>query len=234
MTCPKCKWPICDLKCKYLKKNHELECQYFVKNGIDIEKEQFKFGEIEQFYDTVSVLRILGHNDDCFQMLESHLSKWKSKPGWIQEHSQVISDLKTKLKITLSEDEILEIFGQCYTNDFSVRVDGGLDSKGNPRSCAKVRLCYALVAMCSHDCVPNTWRNIAGIEEGFRHDLRAKRNIKKGEKITISYEDTFLPSLIRRQNLELVSNIIPYFDSYSEIFGTHFLEYLKHQNNSLK
>ena len=77
---------------------------------------------------------------------------------------------------------------------------------GVPRSCPKIRLAYALVAMCSHDCTPNTWRNILGSSQGFRHDLRAKRKIAKGEKICINYEDMLAPNLIRRQHLNEVQN----------------------------
>ena len=30
----------------------------------------------------------------------------------------------------------------------------------------KIRLTYALIAMCSHECVPNTWRTIIQKEDG--------------------------------------------------------------------
>ena len=70
---------------------------------------------------------------------------------------------------------------------------------------AEIRLCYPLVAMCAHDCVPNTFRCIDGRAErggdGFLQEVRARTDIKRGESITISYVDTVLPTPIRRRRL---------------------------------
>ena len=113
----------------------------------------------------------------------------------------------------------MSLTSHFFNLDSSVRVDGGFDPvTGVPRSCPKIRLAYALVAMCSHDCSPNTWRNILGSDRGFRHDLKAKRKIKKGEKICISYEDMLAPNLIRAQQLLEVKCLFKRSSKYVNIY----------------
>ena len=107
----------------------------------------------------------------------------------------------------VDETLILTIFGIFYTNNFSVRVDGGKDEHGNPTSCAKILLCYVLLSMLSHNCIPNTTRTILGKEKNFRVEVLAKRTIKKGEKISITYADVLLPVVIRQKHLKEVSII---------------------------
>jgi hypothetical protein len=67
-------------------------------------------------------------------------------------------------------------------------------------------MCYGLVSLCSNACLPNTWRTIGPPQSGFRHELRAKRKITAGERITINYEDVLLPNAIRRTRLLYVSD----------------------------
>jgi hypothetical protein len=60
--------------------------------------------------------------------------------------------------------------------------------------------------MCSHDCVPNSVYdhvNVKAEDEPpvFEVALKAKRKIRKGEKIFISYVDILLPTYIRQKNL---------------------------------
>lgn len=70
--------------------------------------------------------------------------------------------------------------------------------------------CFS-VSMCSHDCVPNSvYDHVRGDQEPpeFEVILKAKRPIKKGEKIFISYVDILLPTYIRQKDLlEVIINI---------------------------
>ena len=116
-------------------------------------------------------------------------------------HSHIFKHLQDFLNLPIDTESILRIFGILYTNDFSVRVESADES--NPPS--KLSVCYPLVAMASHECSPNTNRFIVDHGNGFVKSIIAKRLIKKGEKITISYSDMILPSFIRRQQLLYVS-----------------------------
>lgn len=79
--------------------------------------------------------------------------------------------------------------------------------------------CFS-VSMCSHDCVPNSvYDHVRGDQEPpeFEVILKAKRPIKKGEKIFISYVDILLPTYIRQKDLlEVIINIrlVIYFEVF--------------------
>lgn len=60
--------------------------------------------------------------------------------------------------------------------------------------------------MCSHDCAPSAISCIdsrmgRSHRRAFEHELRAKRDIGKGESITLSYVDTLKPTPLRREQL---------------------------------
>ena len=69
----------------------------------------------------------------------------------------------------------------------------------------KIRLAFPVTAMLSHDCLPNVARHIGRQKDGFQIKGYAARNIKKGEKLSISYVDLLLPSMIRQEILKKVS-----------------------------
>ena len=81
-------------------------------------------------------------------------------------------------------------------------------------------------SMCSHDCVPNSvYDHVRGDQEPpeFEVVLKAKRPIKKGEKIYISYVDILLPTYIRQKDLlEVIIHFRP----------TGFNDTVKMQTNS--
>ena len=61
--------------------------------------------------------------------------------------------------------------------------------------------------MFSHDCLPNVVRHIGRKKDGFELKGYAARNIKKGEKLSISYVDLLLPTIIRQEILRKVSTL---------------------------
>ena len=95
----------------------------------------------------------------------------------------------------VDEDLILELFGIAYVNDFSFLLPGGN---------VRIRLAFPGTAMFSHDCLPNVVRHIDRHENGFQIRCYAARSIKKGEKLSNTYVDLFLPGLIRRDILKKV------------------------------
>ena len=71
----------------------------------------------------------------------------------------------------------------------------------------KIRLAFPTSAMFSHDCLPNVVRHIGRKKDGFQLQGYAARNIKKGEKLSISYVDLLLPTIIRQEILRKVSTL---------------------------
>ena len=71
----------------------------------------------------------------------------------------------------------------------------------------KIRLAFPTSAMFSHDCLPNVVRHIGRKKDGFQLKGYAARNIKKGEKLSISYVDLLLPTIIRQEILRKVSTL---------------------------
>ena len=75
-----------------------------------------------------------------------------------------------------------------------------------PGGDVRIRLAFPGTAMFSHDCLPNVVRHIDRHENGFEIQCYAARSIKKGEKLSNTYVDLFLPGLIRRDILKQVKS----------------------------
>jgi hypothetical protein len=99
----------------------------------------------------------------------------------------------------VDEELILELLGIAYTNDTAASIPGGD---------IKIRLAFPISAMFSHDCLPNVVRHIGRKKDGFQLKGYAAKNIKKGEKLSISYVDLLLPTLIRQEILRKVSTLM--------------------------
>ena len=87
----------------------------------------------------------------------------------------------------------LETFGIGYVNDFSTFIGD-----------VKPRVCFPKVAMISHDCAPNVARYIHNIGANNKIKCIAATNIKKGEKLSMTYIDVLQPGFIRREILSRV------------------------------
>ncbi len=150
IVCENCSWPLCSKSCssetssKTTSNDHtRAECDILARAKPLTEEFNFD-GSPEPLYDIISPLRILLQRDqrpdlaEVFFLLESHLDEWRQQPNWADQHGEVFSILTEKLGLEIAEDDLLRIFGIFYTNDFSVRVDGGVDEEGIPRDCPKV------------------------------------------------------------------------------------------------
>ena len=121
------------------------------------------------------------------------LDEWKKDPRWIEEHEPAVSFILDNVLMNVKKDDILEAFGIGYINEFSTYIGD-----------VKPRLCYPKVAMISHDCTPNVIRIIYNLEANNKMHCIAATNIKKGDKLSISYVDLFEPGTIRREILRKV------------------------------
>ncbi|TRY73768.1 hypothetical protein TCAL_00957 [Tigriopus californicus] len=198
VLCPKCGWPMCSEDCPFLE-NHTPECKVFQRKNVKVDTSTFKYQEVEPMYDIILPLRVLvlKAQDPTlakqFFHLESHVTKWKQTKSWNGSHAKIWNYLKDTLSMETSQEEISNIFGILYTNDFLVDTVSGTSN---------VVAVYRDVSMCSHSCVPNAFKTFGSIQDGFSITLRAKQTIKKAENITISYVETFLPSAIRQEKME--------------------------------
>ena len=151
---------------RYLSDHKRLECSYFSSKGIRVDASKMNFDGVtpEPLYDAISPLRVLLLREQdpaahaAFAALQTHLEEWDS-PQWRRDHEQVLRVLREQFEMKdLGEEDLLAIYGAFYTNDFSVRIDNGLDEKtGLPRRHSTIRLCFALSSMLSNECVPSTW-----------------------------------------------------------------------------
>ena len=85
-----------------------------------------------------------------------------------------------------SQEEILRCCGTLDSNAFKVDAGGGL------------RALYALASMINHDCAPNSRITF---DSRRRLHLLAKRDIHKGEEITVTYCNPLLGTPARQEAL---------------------------------
>ena len=156
-------------------------------------------------YDVISILRILSMRASqperwkVFWKLMSHLDDWLSTGDFEASHKNVVDYVLDNFQSFGANRQLLyTIFGICYTNDFSVRVQSVLNPS---KPASRVRLCYPLTAMLSHDCMCNTSRYILDLKDDFVVVLKAMKCIKRGDIITLNYVDIMVPTIIRNEIL---------------------------------
>ena len=181
------------------KEDHLLECEVFSSAGFKVNYQKFDYENFEPLYDTLTPIRMLALKDkkpkdwQNLKSLMSHLDIWKKDPGWVEDHEFAANFILDNLIMNVKKDDILELFGIGYINDFSMIVGD-----------VKPRVCYPKVAMISHDCAPNVARYIHNIGANNKIQCIAATNIKKGEKLSITYLDVLQPGFIRREILSRV------------------------------
>ena len=70
----------------------------------------------------------------------------------------------------------------------------------------KIRHIHPLASILSHECSPNLKKYYTGISQGSNLQCKAAIDIKCGQKLTVSYIDLLLPTMIRQKLLREVSN----------------------------
>ncbi len=201
VLCANCNWPVCSEACSKAE-DHLLECHLFQKCHVKIEPNEISFDGPMRIYDVITPLRMLALRDQGngqkwaqLRNLESHKDKWEQQTGWREQLDHAIKFMLETMKLPgVDEVLILELFGIAYVNDFSSLMKN-----------VRVRLSFPNAAMFSHDCIPNVVRHIEGLSNGHQIKCYAARDIKRGERLTTTYVDLFLPRQIRRDILRKVS-----------------------------
>ena len=191
IRCQTCQWPMCSEEC-CLSPDHLLECSMHQKSGFQM---HIPYEDIEPYYIAILPLRMLALKQSDPQKwqelikLMSHLESWKIQEHFMVDHQLAVEFILDHFSIAdITEDFILQLFGIAYVNDFLAVVKD-----------VKIRLCCPKLAMLSHDCTPNVIRCTDESKSVIR--CYASRPIQRGQKLSHSYIDLFLPSLIRRDLL---------------------------------
>ena len=72
----------------------------------------------------------------------------------------------------------------------------------------KIQLIHPLASLLSHDCNPNVMKYFGGISEGNHLQCKAAVDIQMGQKLTVSYIDLLIPSIIRQKILNEVNTFL--------------------------
>jgi len=199
--CPVCGWPMCNKKCAKAAVHKEIECSVFSKAKVKISCDDWDYDSPQLLYNLITILRVMKLKENernIAASMEHHLEKWKAKEDFKAKYKSVVEYAKHVLKLDVSEDEILKIITNSYTNDFSHTFPSG----------NQVHLMFPLTAMLNHSCFPNISRSIHHSSEGFEMRVVASRPIKEGEQIFNSYTDVLDPVQVRRKHLKETKNML--------------------------
>ena len=174
--------------------DHLMECKMHQESGAF--KMNISFEAIEPYYAAILPLRMLSlkkQDPKSWQELVdlmSHLEEWKKSEFWIQDHALATSFILDNFQTDdwqLDQEMVYRMFGIAYVNDFLAMLNN-----------VKVRLSCPKLSMMSHDCTPNV---IRFTDQSKTIRCYASRPIAKGDKLSHTYCDLFLPGAIRRKLL---------------------------------
>ncbi|XP_034481961.1 SET domain-containing protein SmydA-8 [Drosophila innubila] len=198
--CSSCSWPMCSIECEQ-SPYHQEECRLMAASNFQskINYNPVEPERKESAYCVIMLLRCLQlkkSNPAAFARLselEDHLKERLDTPLYQVLRANLITFIKTVLGLRdWPEMEILRIAAILDTNAFEVRQNSER---------RKVRALFPSGAMIAHDCVPN-------LRHRFDDDMNivflAKRNIAKGEILSISYTQALRSTVQRRLHLKQV------------------------------
>jgi len=199
--CPLCGWPMCGSSCAKAVTHSSMECAVFASKKVKLSCKGWDYNTPQPIYNLITVLRVRAmgvEEKKVADSMEHHLDKWKAKEGFKEKYKVVVDYALNTLKLDMTEDDILSIITNSYTNDFSHSCPSG----------NQVHLMFPLTAMLNHSCFPNISRSIQQTKNGFKMRVVASRPIKAGAQIFNSYIDILDPVQVRRKHLEETKNMI--------------------------
>ncbi|XP_055678969.1 SET domain-containing protein SmydA-8-like [Lutzomyia longipalpis] len=205
--CSQCNWPLCGPSCEK-SPLHTEECSLMAsrKFKAQINATPAEEGKKEAAYCAIVPLRccLLKESDpEGFQRLcelQSHLEKRIETPLYRVLKANLITFIKTILRLDFDEFTIMRITAILDTNCFEIR---------HQHKNIKVRALYPQASMIAHSCVPNTTHVFS---EDFEFVLIATVDIAKGSPIFVTYGQTLQGTLQRREHLRQVK----FFECFCE------------------
>jgi len=198
--CPKSGWPLCGPSCAS-KVAHNAEV--VVPTQCDAKFEIDSYTEPCYLYECINVMRALLLQKTSpakykkLMAMESHFESRRDTPAWKRTHEMVVEVMKKTLGIMVfeaimpefdwSDETIQKIQGIFDTNAKEIRL---------PYSEAEAL--YATASVLEHNCTPNTSFTFS---DDFSITVRAGRNIKAGEHLSIMYTHALWGTVARRDHL---------------------------------
>ncbi|CAB3386012.1 Hypothetical predicted protein [Cloeon dipterum] len=185
--CPGCAWPLCGVACSS-SAAHQAECDLMQAKGYraEITVDNQPLPDYA-FITPLRALLLPPNKLKVFRTLQSHLEKRKKTSLYQVLKFNVAGFLQNRLKMNLSDEEILEACAILDTNSFEMR-------SGRSR----FRGLFPLVSMMAHNCVPNTRHTFDATNAIL---LYATEDIAKGKNITATYTQPFWSTSQRRSHL---------------------------------
>jgi len=221
--CRKSGWPLCGPTCeKAVAKNPEVVIPHQTEGRFEIEN----YGEACYLYEGIGALRALMTQKTApskykkILSLESHLERRRGQPEWKRAQDNVVDVLKKTLgvmvfealcpQLDFSDETIQKIVGIFDTNAIEIRL-----------AASEVMALYEMACMLEHNCTPNIRMNF---DEKYNITVRAGRDIRKGEHLSIMYTHSLWGTSARRDHLSTAKKFwcaCPRCADPTE-FGTHF------------
>ena len=98
------------------------------KVKIDTKNWDFSGETVQPMYNLVTVLRVRSmgtKQKKIASLMEHHTEQWKARDGFVEQYKSIVDYAINTLKIESTENEILEIISNSYTNDFSQTLPNG-------------------------------------------------------------------------------------------------------------
>ena len=100
----------------------------FANSKVKLSCKGWDYNSPKPIYNLVTVLRVRAMGTEQKKVadsMEHHLDRWKDKEGFKDKYKVVVDYAMDTLKLDMTEDEILQIITNSYTNDFSHSFPSG-------------------------------------------------------------------------------------------------------------
>ena len=123
--------------------------------------------------------------------MEAHNKARCQLQQWKTDNINIVEYLRKRLKLERFSEEVIQTAcGILEINTHEVKTNcGGYTARG----------LYPKVALLNHNCVANTIHSITN--DDFKIHLRTRVKISKGDQLYGNYVESFLPTLLRREQL---------------------------------
>jgi predicted transcriptional regulator len=100
----------------------------FANSKVKLSCKGWDYNSPKPIYNLVTVLRVIAMGTEQKKVadsMEHHLDRWKDKEDFKDKYKVVVDYALDTLKVDMTEDKILQIITNSYTNDFSHTFPSG-------------------------------------------------------------------------------------------------------------
>lgn len=214
-SCPRCHWPACASDCNGLDmgKLHGLECSVLAlgtRVHMDEAISNPNFFRLEAILPLKCLLMQIKHPQKFVELMamESHLDQIRETDLHKEFDTRIVSylndnfleclkkyDDRSEKKVFANletKESLLKLCGTIETNAMCIRLPNKDELNG----------IYKIGCLLEHSCVPNCYFSF-DTKNGFKLTVKAGRDIKKGENISIMYTNCLWGTQQRQEHLRL-------------------------------